>query len=82
MRNNAQTISVVLESAPCPYCGQETGVDLPEDYRPVYRYCEVCGKKFIAERLQEGFQVLARENAPCYSDPDCRDLELGGYDEE
>lgn len=82
MGTHVQTETIDLETAGCPYCGRQTTVDLPGDYAPVYIHCDVCGKKFIAERLAEGFQVLTREDAPCYSDPDCRELELGGYDEE
>ena len=82
MRNHAQTEPVALETAPCPYCGRQTTIDLPDNYAPVYTDCDVCATKFITQRLRKGFQVLTLENAPCYSDPDCRELEMGGYDEE
>ena len=55
---------------------------MPGDYEPVYGFCGVCGKKFIAERLSEGFQVLTIEEAPCCSDPDCRGIEMDAGDEE
>jgi hypothetical protein len=71
-----------VKTAQCPYCSEQTSVNLPGDYEPVYIYCGVCGKKFIAERLSEGFQVLTLEGAPCWSDPDCRGIEMGGSDEE
>lgn len=71
-----------VENAHCPYCADRTLVELPADYEPVYAYCGCCGKKFIAERLAEGFQVLTIEEAPCCSDPDCREIEMGGSDEE
>ncbi len=74
--------SVSVETARCPYCREEISVELPGSYRPVYRYCSVCGRKFIAERLAEGFEALTLENAPCTSDPDCREIEMAGYDEE
>ena len=73
---------VSMETARCPYCSEKTSVDLPGDFEPVYAYCSDCGKKFIVERLVEGFQVLKREGAPCSSDPDCREIEIGGGDEE
>ena len=81
MRHNAAH-AIAPETGRCPYCGRQTTVDLPGDYAPVYVNCDACGRRFIAQRLQEGFQVLTREDAPCYSDPDCRELEMGGYDEE
>jgi len=68
--------------ARCPYCSERTSITVPADYEPVYAYCSDCGKKFILERLSEGFQVLKREGAPCSSDPDCREIEIGGGDEE
>lgn len=74
--------SASVENARCPYCGKPTTVDLPCDYEPVYAYCNACRKKFIAERLMEGFLVMTLEEAPCCSDPDCREVELGGYAEE
>lgn len=71
-----------VEKSNCPYCSVETTVNLPEDYRPVFVICEKCEKKFIAERTADGFKVFTREDAPRCSDPDCREIELGGGDEE
>ena len=70
------------EAAICPHCGVETSLELPINYRPVFAFCDGCGKKFIAERLAEGFQVMTVEEAPCSSNPDCREIEIGGSDEE
>jgi len=67
---------------PCPYCGLETPIELPENYAPVYAHCNVCNKKFIIERLSKGFQTLTMEEAPRSSDPDCIELESGASDEE
>jgi len=66
----------------CPYCGEETLFELPENYAPVFKYCDVCRKKFIVERLAEGIQAWTREDAPCCSDPDCRAIEMGAADEQ
>jgi len=71
-----------LETAHCPYCSAETSLELPGTYEPVYAVCDVCAAKFIAERLAEGFQVMTQEEAPYCSRPDCRELEMGGGDEE
>ena len=71
-----------MEKTNCPYCSHKTELALPDDYRPVYRQCNTCGKKFIAERLAKGFQALTLEEAPCCSDPDCIALETAGSDEE
>ena len=82
MNPSIYTDQASVESVKCPYCGQSTSIDLPVDYAPVYAICGICRKKFIVERLAEGFQVMTREEAPCCSDPDCRDIEMGGGDEE
>ena len=71
-----------VKNVQCPYCGHETPIDMPGDYAPVYAYCGVCRKKYILERLAEGIQVLTVEAAPCCSDPDCREIEMGGSDEQ
>lgn len=82
MNNPVLTRQSSMEIANCPYCSEQTFFDLPSNYQPVYAYCSICGKKFIAERLAEDFQVLTIEEAPCCSDPDCREIEMGGSDEE
>ncbi len=71
-----------VETSPCPYCDGETSVKLPGDYEPVYAFCGHCGKKFIVERMAEGFRALTREDAPCSSNPEWRAIEMGAGDEE
>ncbi len=66
----------------CPYCQEGISLELPENYAPEYRRCVLCDKKFIVERLAEGFQVMRVESAPCESDPDCRELERGASSEQ
>lgn len=82
MHNRVTTNQRSVKTAQCPYCKEQTTVDMPGDYEPVYGLCGVCGKKFIAERLSEGFQFLTIEEAPCCSDPDCRGIEMDAGDEE
>jgi hypothetical protein len=82
MNMTAEAVQTSLETVSCPYCQQDTPIEMPENYAPVYSICEACEKKIIVDRLAEGFQVLTREGAPCCSDPDCRDIEMGGSDEQ
>lgn len=70
------------EIARCPYCREETVVQLPPNYAPVYVHCTVCGRRFIAERIENGLDVLRLENAPCSSDPDCREIEMSQGQED
>jgi len=82
MNISAEAVKPSVEIVSCPYCHKDTSVDRPENYAPVYSICQACEKKFIFERLAIGFQVLTREEAPCISDPDCRDIEMGSGEEE
>jgi hypothetical protein len=66
----------------CPYCLRSTLIQPAADYRPIYVNCTVCGKRFIAERIQSGIEALKVEDASCFSDPDRREIEMGMGDEE
>jgi hypothetical protein len=66
----------------CPCCKQDISIKLPENYAPEYKRCGLCNKKFIVERRTNGFEVMTIEEAPCCSDPDCREIEMGGSDEQ
>lgn len=75
-------MNTLMEKTQCPYCENNTTIKLPINYAPVYMWCEICGKKFIIERMSTGFQAIQVESAPCCSDPDCRELEMGSSDEQ
>jgi DNA-directed RNA polymerase subunit RPC12/RpoP len=64
MRNATKIEPSSLERIRCPCCGRRISVTLPDDYAPTYKYCADCGRKFILERLAEGFQVLPLEKCP------------------
>jgi hypothetical protein len=82
MSHSIEAVPASSQIARCPYCKEKTEFALPADYAPVYAWCRGCGKKFIAERRREGFRVVKVEGAPCGSDPDCREIEIGAGDEE
>lgn len=82
MSNSRLVKRTSVKTTKCPYCGESTTIDLPGDFEPIYAFCGSCGEKFIAERQTTGYRVLTREEAPCSSDPDCLEIELGAYDEE
>ena len=75
-------VTMSKETTSCPYCKDTTTFEMPLDYAPVYVWCTVCKKKFIIERLAQGFTAWTLEAAPCCSDPDCRELEMGGSQEQ
>ena len=62
---------------PCPYCNASCEHPVPKDYSPMYHTCHACGKRFIVERTASGYDVFRENEAPCCSDPECRELELG-----
>ncbi|AOY57406.1 MULTISPECIES: hypothetical protein [Desulfococcus] len=66
----------------CPYCGGFVTLEPAVDYAPVYNRCDVCGKRFIVERVRNGITVMRIEGAPCMSDPECRITEMSQGDEE
>lgn len=85
MNTHSQAALKPLESDvvhPCPYCQATIPLEPAADYAPVYNDCPACGKRFIVERLREGFSVIRREGAPCMSDPECRICEMSQGDEE
>jgi len=61
----------------CPYCSQEQVVTTAGDYRPFYVNCAQCSRRFIAEPAQSGVLIYRDGEAPCCSDPDCRETEMG-----
>jgi DNA-directed RNA polymerase subunit RPC12/RpoP len=75
----ASTIRVEIR---CPYCLMLTEAEPASNYEPIYARCKVCSQKFILERTIDGFQTLRIEGAPCCSDPDRREIEMGMGQEE
>lgn len=85
MRTNQNTAMKSPESETtyqCPYCQALTPLEPAVDYAPVYNYCAACGRRFIVERVRDGFSVMRLEEAPCGSDPECRIGEMSQGDEE
>ena len=83
MNTPKNVVPVSSKTVQCPYCKNDTSITVPSNYAPVYVYCEICGKVFIAERLAKRIQVLTWEEAPyCGSDPDCLEIEMGASDEQ
>ena len=61
----------------CPYCSHEQVVTTAGDFRPFYVNCDQCSRRFIAEPLQSGILIYRDGEAPCCSDPECRETEMG-----
>ena len=79
---NALETSAMRVEIRCPYCLMHTDAAPASNYEPIYVNCTVCGKKFILERIIDGFQALRIEGAPVSSDPDRREIEMGMGQEE
>jgi len=83
-RSNRHTLeaSAIRVEIRCPYCLMHTEAEPASNYEPIYVPCKVCSQKFILERTMDGFQALKIEGAPCCSDPDRREIEMGMGQEE
>lgn len=66
----------------CPYCGHETSIDHDGLYSPRYHDCADCGKRYIYEPVSSGVDFYRMGEAPCCSDPDCREVEMSGHCEQ
>lgn len=66
----------------CAYCFESCVVEQPEDFEGRYEECPSCGKRFIYERSSDGMRTWTLADAPCCSDPNCRETELSQGDEE
>ena len=66
----------------CPYCRQSVTVTQGEDYAPQFHACPGCGKRFIVERGASGNKVMKEKEAPCMSNPECREIETSATCEE
>lgn len=66
----------------CPSCQAETAINQADDYAPQFHVCPLCSKKFIAERRAEGVAVMRVKDAPCMSNPDCREIETSSTCEQ
>lgn len=66
----------------CPYCnaGREAGEF--DGYAPFYVNCEECSRRFIVEPVRHGVVVYRDGEAPCCSDPECRETEMAGSGQE
>lgn len=60
----------------CPYCNARQKVDEHSDYGPFYVKCTECAKRFIVEPVRNGLVVYRDGEAPCCSDPECREIEM------
>ena len=66
----------------CPCCQAVVNIDQTDDYAPQFHHCSSCGKKFIAERRAEGVAVMRVKDAPCMSNPECREVETSSTCEQ
>ena len=66
----------------CPYCNIRQAVSGCDDFRPFYVNCAECASRFIVEPVRNGLLVYRDGEAPCCSDPECRELEMAGSGQE
>jgi DNA-directed RNA polymerase subunit RPC12/RpoP len=66
----------------CPYCQEIQNILHDGLFTPRYAVCKHCGEKFIYEPRDGYVAFFKLGEADCYSDPDCRALEMCSYSEE
>ena len=66
----------------CPYCNAGQDVTDYGDYRPFYVNCSECSRRFIVEPMRNGTVIYREGEAPCCSDPECRETEMGDSGED
>lgn len=66
----------------CPYCGEQTQINTPNNFKSFYAYCLSCKEKLVAEPIRDGLNVYTLTEVPYGIDPDCQALERGQSDEE
>lgn len=66
----------------CPYCEESVVVSWDGTYKPRYWECDGCGRRFIYEPVADGVKCIKPEEAPCSSDPEFREIEMGAGMEE
>ena len=66
----------------CPHCGAALRTPRPRDYAPREGNCAACGEHFYFERTADSCAVYRPQDAPCCSDPNCRETELSLGDED
>ncbi|MGE4292020.1 MAG: hypothetical protein AB7E32_07415 [Desulfovibrio sp.] len=66
----------------CAFCGETMDLEHEGGYASRYADCPACGKRFIYEPLRAGVRTLKPEDADSCSDPDRREIEMGGSCED
>ena len=69
-------------SIACPYCGKDTMIKEPDDFKTFYSHCLNCNEKFVVEPVRDGTKVYTLSQVPYGIDPDCQAIEMGQCDEE
>lgn len=65
-----------------PYCQGTVTITQTDDYAPEFHECPKCDQTFIVERGVSKAKVMKEKDAPCMSNPRCREIETSGAEEE
>ncbi len=69
-------------SVNCPHCASEIHVVFDGSFAPKYKICDVCWKRFVFEKTRDGITTYKAGEIRGYSDPEYRETELSGGEEE
>ena len=73
---------MIMLDVACPYCGRHMSIGNDGLYTPKYHHCERCGKQFIYEPLKFSVATYKLGEADNFTDPELREIEACGYDEQ
>jgi hypothetical protein len=82
METKTQEHKPAVLKTQCPYCGEKSPINAPNDYKTFYALCLHCKEKFVVEPIRDGINVYTLTQVPYNVDPDCQALERGQSDEE
>jgi transposase-like protein len=66
----------------CPYCGQTIKVLHDGSFASRYHDCQSCQQRFVYEPLASRVQSYKLEEARGWIDPDTREIDASGHDEQ
>ncbi|MFZ7125353.1 MAG: hypothetical protein ACOWWM_04265 [Desulfobacterales bacterium] len=66
----------------CPYCEFEEQIEWDGAYKPRYRACSGCGKRYIYEPLKDSVECVKLEDARYSKTPEYWATEMAGSCEQ
>lgn len=66
----------------CPHCSSSNEVAFDGTFKPKFKICNACWKRFVYEKTRDGMEVHKASEAENCSNPEYRETEMSAGDEE